>query len=312
MDSAWSPSRRRLRAAADGPWPVDIGVAAAVGLRRWRADALTFVATALAAGRGASGGGHLAHVRAPDPAALRVPRTGEVGGSQGPPARGAVADHLEGAAPGDEADGVMSGREPDHSELAAVDDANGARLRDARDRGVSPADVEALPLNPRRHARQCRPSPGGRRSSLSRPSPSGFGRVLAAPSGRLRDACSPCYTHVFCGGSRENVGPHGGPRQGGGHWFEPSIAHLSKPRPRRGFVVSVGPPRTKGGPFRRSDAGNQALGVRLVGAVAVAEDADQLSFLDVDAPQQRRQRQQGANGQSKPVAGSEAAPDHDQ
>src|SRR3954463_4789022 len=28
------------------------------------------------------------------------------------------------------------------------------------------------------------------------------------------------------------------PRQGGGHWFEPSIAHLRNPRIRGGFVIS--------------------------------------------------------------------------
>jgi hypothetical protein len=44
------------------------------------------------------------------------------------------------------------------------------------------------------------------------------------------------------------------------------------------------------GAGRSPEAGDQTLGLRLVGAVAVAEDAGQLGFLDLDAPQQRRQR----------------------
>jgi hypothetical protein len=50
---------------------------------------------------------------------------------------------------------------------------------------------------------------------------------------------------------------------------------------------------------------DEALGLLLVGAVGVAEDAGELGFLDPDAPQQRGQRQHRAADQRQPVADRE-------
>ena len=59
-------------------------------------------------------------------------------------------------------------------------------------------------------------------------------------------------------------------------------------------------------------AGNQALGVGLVRAVSLTENAGQLGFLDADPPQQRRQGQGDTDDEGKPVSGGEAEAGHDQ
>jgi hypothetical protein len=62
---------------------------------------------------------------------------------------------------------------------------------------------------------------------------SGTRGYSAAPTGRSR-------------AKKNRVGLSRSPRQGGGHWFEPSIAHLTKAPLRRGFLLPNAAARREG------------------------------------------------------------------